>query len=64
MSSIPRSRAASGAKRVFDVLASLVLIACRSPIMLAVAIAVKFSSPGPVFYSQERIGSRPSRSRC
>ena len=46
-------------KRVFDVVG--VARAHRrlsSPIMLAVAIAVKLSSPGPVFYSQERIGLR------
>ena len=34
------------------------LIALGSPIMLAVAIAVKMSSPGPIFYWQERIGLR------
>jgi exopolysaccharide biosynthesis polyprenyl glycosylphosphotransferase len=44
-------------KRIFDVVASLALIALSSPIMLAVAIAVKITSPGPVFYSQERIGA-------
>lgn len=37
------------------VLASLILIVC-SPLMLALAIGVKLSSPGPVFYRQERIG--------
>lgn len=36
------------------VLASLILILI-SPVMIAIAIAVKISSPGPVFYRQERI---------
>lgn len=36
------------------ILASLILILI-SPVMLAIAIAVKISSPGPIFYSQERI---------
>ncbi|GAA4378999.1 sugar transferase [Agromyces bauzanensis] len=43
-------------KRIFDIFGSLALIALSSPIMVAVAIVVKLSSPGPVFYSQERIG--------
>ena len=51
-------------KRLFDVLGCFVLIVLSSPIMVAVAIAVKLSSPGPVFYSQERIGLAASRSRC
>ncbi|MBQ7280987.1 MAG: sugar transferase [Bacteroidales bacterium] len=43
-------------KRIFDVTASLfILIAC-SPIYLITAIIVKCTSPGPVFFAQERIG--------
>ncbi len=43
-------------KRGFDIVASVVLIVLSSPIMVAVAIAVKLSSPGSIFYSQERVG--------
>ena len=43
-------------KRGMDILGSLVLIILTSPIMLAVAIGVKLSSPGPVLFRQERIG--------
>ena len=43
-------------KRCFDVLGSLCLILVSSPIMLIVAICVKLSSPGPVFFKQERVG--------
>ncbi len=43
-------------KRLFDlVFATLALIAF-SPLMLLIAIAIKFSSPGPVFYRQRRVG--------
>jgi len=51
------------AKRVFDIIGSLGLIVLFSPVMIAVALAVKLTSPGPVFYSQERIGlqGRPFR---
>lgn len=44
------------AKRVFDLVGSSLLIILSSPIMLAVAAAVKFTSRGPIFYSQERVG--------
>ena len=43
-------------KRGFDIVGSLVLIVLTSPVMLAVAIGVKLSSPGPVIFKQERIG--------
>ncbi|MCM1297067.1 MAG: sugar transferase, partial [Muribaculaceae bacterium] len=43
-------------KRAMDIIGSLVLIVLTSPIMLATAIGVKLSSPGPVLFKQERIG--------
>jgi polysaccharide biosynthesis protein PslA len=43
-------------KRLIDVMASLLSLIILSPLMIYVAIRVKFSSPGPVFYTQERIG--------
>ncbi|WP_346763467.1 sugar transferase [Arthrobacter sp. PAMC25564] len=46
------------AKRAFDMLAGAVLVAVLSPVFLIVAVLVKLSSPGPVFYGQERIGIR------
>ncbi|MFA5929151.1 MAG: sugar transferase, partial [Candidatus Margulisiibacteriota bacterium] len=43
-------------KRSFDVLTSLAGLIVFSPIFLLVAIAVKITSAGPVFYMQERTG--------
>ena len=43
-------------KRGFDILMSLIAMIILSPLYLILAIAVKCSSPGPVFYKQERIG--------
>lgn len=43
-------------KRVFDIVASLMVIIILSPLYLFTAIMVKLSSPGPIFYRQERIG--------
>lgn len=42
-------------KRLFDIIASLVLCVLLSPILIVVAIWIKLDSEGPVFYRQERI---------
>jgi len=44
------------AKRIFDIVASLMVIIIFSPLYIFTALMVKFSSPGPIFYRQERIG--------
>lgn len=43
-------------KRIFDVFVSLLVLTLFSWVYIIVAIAVKLSSKGPVFYSHERIG--------
>ncbi|WP_235522510.1 MULTISPECIES: sugar transferase [unclassified Plantibacter] len=43
-------------KRAFDILGSGAILLVASPILLVVALLVKFTSPGPVLYRQERIG--------
>lgn len=43
-------------KRIVDIVASSVLIVLTSPIMLAIAIGVKATSPGPILFKQERVG--------
>ena len=44
------------AKRTIDVFGSLVGLLLLSPVFAAIAIAVKATSPGPVFFSQIRVG--------
>ena len=44
------------AKRMFDIIASILVIVLLSPVYIFTAIMVKLSSPGPIFYKQERIG--------
>ncbi len=44
------------AKRPFDTLASLILIAVLAPILLVVALLVRSGSPGPVLFRQKRVG--------
>jgi exopolysaccharide production protein ExoY len=46
----------SAAKRTLDVLLALVALILIAPILVAVAIAVHLSSPGPVFFHQTRVG--------
>jgi lipopolysaccharide/colanic/teichoic acid biosynthesis glycosyltransferase len=43
-------------KRAFDVLLAGIGLLLLSPLLLAMALAVKLDSPGPVFYRQERVG--------
>lgn len=44
------------AKRAFDLALSALLLILSAPLFLAVAIAIKCESPGPVFFRQDRIG--------
>ncbi len=44
------------AKEVFDRVAALLILLLISPLMLGIALGVKLSSPGPVFFRQKRHG--------
>lgn len=43
-------------KRLIDIIVSLFSLIILFPLLLLVAIRVKLSSDGPIFYSQERVG--------
>jgi len=43
-------------KAIEDRLIAFVILLLISPVMLFIAIGVKFTSPGPVLYRQERVG--------
>jgi lipopolysaccharide/colanic/teichoic acid biosynthesis glycosyltransferase len=43
-------------KRLLDVVLSIVALFLLAPVLLAAAVAVKLTSPGPVVFRQERIG--------
>ena len=43
-------------KRIMDIICSIIGLVFFSPLMLYAAIRVRLSSPGPIFYQQERIG--------
>lgn len=44
------------AKRVFDLTFSTLGLLLLAPLLVTVSVAIKLSSPGPVFYRGERIG--------
>ena len=43
-------------KRIFDLVLATIALIFLSPLMLFVALLIKFESKGPVFYSQTRVG--------
>lgn len=43
-------------KRGFDLVASVLLLIIGSPLLLAIALSIKLTSPGPVLFCQERVG--------
>ena len=50
------TRVFSGIKRVMDVIGGTLILVLCSPVLLGIAVAIKVSSKGPVFFRQRRIG--------
>ncbi len=48
-------------KRTFDIVFSLLVLIIGSPVLLFLALMVKISSPGPIIFSQERLGKNRRR---
>jgi Undecaprenyl-phosphate glucose phosphotransferase len=46
----------AAAKRLTDIVVAMVALVVFGPLMLLIAVLVRLSSPGPIFYSQERMG--------
>jgi exopolysaccharide biosynthesis polyprenyl glycosylphosphotransferase len=51
-------------KRLLDITVATVAVVLLSPVLLAIAIAVRLDSPGPIFYASERIGKKARVFRC
>jgi exopolysaccharide biosynthesis polyprenyl glycosylphosphotransferase len=49
------------AKRVFDLVLAIPLLILSLPVLLATALVIKATSPGPVFFKQQRIGFNKRR---
>lgn len=52
----PPSAATMACKRAFDILCSFLGLTVLSPVLLVVSVLVAVTSPGDVFFRQERIG--------
>ncbi len=57
-SNIPFKSVSLTAKRFMDISVSLLMIIIFLPFMIITSVVIKFSSPGPVIFKQERIGLR------
>lgn len=51
-------------KRIFDIVFSLFVLIFFFPVFLIIAFAIRFSSPGAIIYSHQRIGRGGKRFRC
>jgi exopolysaccharide biosynthesis polyprenyl glycosylphosphotransferase len=51
-------------KRSLDIVFSSMVLILLSPVLLAIAIAIKLDSSGPVFYASERVGKKGRVFRC
>ena len=51
-------------KRVLDLVLSLAVAIVTLPLWLAIVIAIKLDSPGPVFFVQDRVGLNGRHFRC
>jgi exopolysaccharide biosynthesis polyprenyl glycosylphosphotransferase len=51
-------------KRGVDLLVSLLALVGLFPVLVAIAIAIRMDSPGPIFYTSERIGKKGRVFRC
>ncbi len=51
-------------KRALDIVFSSMVLIVLSPLLLAIAIAVKLDSRGPIFYCSERVGKKGRVFRC
>jgi exopolysaccharide biosynthesis polyprenyl glycosylphosphotransferase len=50
------TRRARVVKRTFDIAGSLALLLVLGPLLAAIAVAIRISSPGPVLFRQTRVG--------
>jgi len=55
---VPYKPAALASKKFMDITGSLILLLILSPLMILIALLVKFTSKGPVIYRQARVGLR------
>ncbi len=58
IANIPTDYLAIKAKAIFDFVFSFLVIVLASPVFIVLSLIVKFTSDGPVFFKQKRVGLR------
>src|SRR5205814_4344789 len=61
--SVPQFSWRTEAKRIFDFVSAMLLLLIAAPALALVAIMIKFSSPGPILFVQDRVGLNKRRFR-
>ena len=51
-------------KTIFDLFFALIILIVGAPIFIVIAVLVKLSSRGPIFFLQERIGKNKKTFNC
>jgi lipopolysaccharide/colanic/teichoic acid biosynthesis glycosyltransferase len=51
------------ARRLLNVVVAAILLLLVTPLMIVIAVLIKLTSPGPIFYTQTRVGLDRRRSR-
>ena len=51
-------------KTIFDLFFALIILIVGFPIFLIIALLIKFSSRGPIFFLQKRIGKNKKTFNC
>ena len=57
-------RLSDALKRVIDLFGSIVLIILLAPVLVVVAIAIRFDSPGPMLFAHRRLGRNGKHFDC
>jgi lipopolysaccharide/colanic/teichoic acid biosynthesis glycosyltransferase len=52
------------AKRLFDIVFALIVLIVFSPVYLLLVLLIAMSSPGPIFYVQQRVGKNYKPFKC
>jgi exopolysaccharide biosynthesis polyprenyl glycosylphosphotransferase len=55
---IPHNSFALAIKKIMDIVISVLMIICLSPVLLFIAILIKSTSKGPILFKQARVGLR------
>ena len=51
-------------KTIFDLFFALIFLVVSSPIFISIALLVKLSSRGPIFFLQKRVGKNKKTFNC